>query len=84
MLQVVTVWTAAKRWIRDHGYPLPDASRFEPHSVSMWKKLKGGVDVTTRYIETLGSPVHQATMEIALWDQLFVISLVNSFHTFAG
>ncbi len=76
------MWKAAKRWIRDHSCPLPDASRLEPHIVSMWNKLKAGVDVTTRYIETLGSPLHQATMEIALWDRLFVISLVNAFHAF--
>ncbi|OWZ17712.1 hypothetical protein PHMEG_0008312 [Phytophthora megakarya] len=53
--QNLAMWRSLNRIIEERGRPLPAAKHIIPSLISLWNRVKGGIDVYSRYLKNVKS-----------------------------
>ena len=68
--------------VKERGAPLPEGFRITPILISMWNRIKGGVDVYSRYLKDM-KPIHKKLSPTSAWIiRLLLTCAYNAFQAY--
>lgn len=79
--QHLNLWKALNDMVERRGRPLPPARHIIPTVIAKWNRVKGGIDVYSRYLKNVGARhLHLAPLG-AIWLRMFMTLIYNAYQT---
>ncbi|KAG1713297.1 hypothetical protein DVH05_001017 [Phytophthora capsici] len=80
--QTLMLWKALVKLINDRGEPLPPAKHIIPTLVALWNRVKGGIDVYSRYLKNVKSKHYRLSPTATVWLRMLMTLVYNAHQTF--
>jgi hypothetical protein len=75
------LWKELNRLRNELGMPLPPAKRILPTLVAFWNRVKGGIDVYSRFLKNLKPSHNQLTVDSAIWIRMIMTFIYNAYQS---
>ncbi|OWZ00723.1 hypothetical protein PHMEG_00028028 [Phytophthora megakarya] len=79
--QNLALWRALVRIIEQRGHPLPAAKHILPSLVSLWNRIKGGIDIFSRHLKNVHSHHIALTSMAAIWLRVIGTLICNAYQS---
>ncbi|OWZ09086.1 hypothetical protein PHMEG_00018266 [Phytophthora megakarya] len=74
--QLLSLWI-----VEDRGQPLPPAKHILPTVIAKWNKVKGGIDVYSRYLKTVKARHLHLGPLAAIWMRILITMVYNAYQS---
>ncbi|KAG1705863.1 hypothetical protein DVH05_002427 [Phytophthora capsici] len=79
--QHLALWRIVVAKIEERGGPLPAAKHIIPSVIAIWNRVKGGIDVYSRYLKNI-KPSHEHLPPLAaIWLRFLMTLIYNAFQS---
>lgn len=82
LVQTLGLWRALVKLINERQNPLPPAKHIMPTLIALWNRVKGGIDVYSRYLKNVKSKHFRLTPSATIWLRLLMTLVYNAYQSF--
>ncbi|CEP03823.1 hypothetical protein PBRA_003430, partial [Plasmodiophora brassicae] len=79
--QTLQLWRTVTAVVMERGQPLPKGKHILPSLVALWNRIKGGVDVYSRYLKNLHSRHSSLNPVQAIWLRIVMTLVYNAYQS---
>lgn len=80
--QTLELWKALVNIIDERQGPLPPAKHIIPTLIALWNKVKGGIDVYSRYLKNVKSKHFRLSPTGAIWLRMMMTLVYNAHQSY--